>query len=59
MPTRSAPSSRSRGRVSDPLEGVILHEPREESRVEKAASQTIVTAKGSTVFDTTTSLMAV
>jgi NTE family protein len=42
----------------DPLEGVILHEPREDNRIEKSASQTIVTAKGAVAFDTTTSLMA-
>ncbi|HEY5828782.1 MAG TPA: patatin-like phospholipase family protein [Hyphomicrobiaceae bacterium] len=41
----------------DPLEGVILHEPREDARVEKAADQTIVTASGAVAFDTTQSSM--
>ena len=41
----------------DPLDGVILHEPREDARVEKAADQTIVTASGAVAFDTTQSSM--
>jgi NTE family protein len=43
----------------DPLDGVILHEPREDARIETAAGQTIVTPKGAIAFDTTSSsLMA-
>jgi NTE family protein len=43
----------------DPLDGVILHEPRENARIETAAGQTIVTPKGAIAFDTTrSSLMA-
>ena len=41
----------------DPLEGVILHEPREDARVEKAADLMIVTASGAVAFDTTQSSM--
>jgi hypothetical protein len=32
-----------------------LHEPREDSRIEQAAGQTIVTSKASLAFDTTRS----